>query len=74
MLPPPLTAQANAGCDGSACPNWSEATAVNCCVLPIGVAAVLGDTTIELKVWFTVTARLLVTERLLGSLIEAVSV
>lgn len=71
--PPPVAAQAMAGCVVSRLPNWSAAAAVNCSVVPATIDAVAGDTAIAVRVWTTVTLTVDVATSPPESLIVAVS-
>src|SRR5262245_35957648 len=60
IVPPPRTLHANPGCGASGAPNWSTATAANCCVPPGMTVALDGLTATPVSVWLTVTVTELV--------------
>ena len=74
IVPPPLTCQANVGCESIALPNWSRAVAVNCCVAPWASVTLAGVMLSEVHVGTTVTVRLPVVARPSESLTVKVKV
>ena len=60
LMVPALAVQVKLGCVARAAPNWSSATAVNCCTAPACRLADVGATTMDVSVWSTVTLTLLV--------------
>ena len=59
--PRPVEVQVKVGWVAIGLPNWSRATALNCCVPPSATLTGVGVTTIEVSVWLTVTLTELVT-------------
>ena len=75
LMEPPVTvlAQVKPGWVVRALPNWSLATAANCCVAEAARFTVVGPTAIAVRVWATVTLTKLVAVRPPGSAIVTVS-
>ena len=63
MVPPPLTIQANAGCEAIGSPNWSSSVAVKACVAFGSTVADAGLTVTLLASCSTGTTTWLVTVR-----------
>jgi hypothetical protein len=69
LTTPPATVvvQISVGGGAKGLPNWSLDTALNCLIPPTPTLAVVGLTTMPVRIWFTVTLTWLVTDRPPGS-------
>ena len=60
MVPPPVVAHVNVGCEESATPFWSRPVAVNCCVPDTGTLTDAGETAIVVRTGLATTVRVIV--------------